>query len=128
MRKKLLKLVPFISLTVFYPTSAFAVSDFSCFSAFQNDPRVSILFEYITCTIERTVIPLLFAIALVIFIWGVVQYVINSDQEEKKAKGRQFMILGFIPLAVLISVWGLVRILGNSFRIDYAVPQIKGNR
>jgi len=126
MRKKLLKLVPFISLTVFYPTSAFAVSDFSCFSAFQNDPRVSILFEYITCTIERTVIPLLFAIALVIFIWGVVQYVINSDQEEKKAKGRQFMIWGIIGLTVMIGVWGLVGILGGTFGINTSVlPEVK---
>jgi len=29
---------------------------------------------------------------------------------------------------VMISVWGLVRILGNSFGIDYAVPQVKVNR
>jgi len=79
---------------------------------------------YGVCIINSAVVPLIFALAVAMFIWGVVQYVINSDQEAKKDKGRQFMIWGIIALAVMISVWGLVRILGNSFGIDYAVPQV----
>lgn len=76
--------------------------------------------------INYSVIPLIFALAVVMFVWGVVQYVINSDEEAKKAKGRQFMIWGIIALAVMLSVWGLVKILGNTFNIDYVVPQVKG--
>ena len=63
--------------------------------------------------------------SVVMFIWGVVQYVINSDEEAKKEKGKQFMIWGIIGLTVMVSVWGLVRIVGTTFNINYVVPQLK---
>lgn len=81
--------------------------------------------SFIVCNINKGVIPLIFALALMMFVWGVVQYVINSSEEAKKEKGRQFMIWGIIALAVMVSVWGLVRILGNTFGIDYVIPQVK---
>jgi hypothetical protein len=59
------------------------------------------------------------------FIWGVVQYVINSDEEAKKAKGKQFMIWGVLGLAIMFSVWGLVNIVGTTFGIDYIIPQVR---
>jgi hypothetical protein len=84
------------------------------------------LINYVICIISRSVIPLIFALAIVMFIWGVVQYVINSDEEAKKEKGRQFMIWGVIALTVMVSVWGLVGILGKTFNINTGViPQLK---
>ena len=81
---------------------------------------------YITCIITKSVVPLIFALAIVMFVWGVVQYVINSDEEAKKEKGRQFMIWGIIALTVMVSVWGLVRVLGDTFGIDSTfIPQVK---
>ena len=90
-----------------------------------NHPKLQDLLSYISCTINRSVIPLIFSLAVLMFVWGVVQYVINSDEEAKKEKGRDFMIWGIIALTVMFSIWGLVRILGNSFGIEYAIPQLK---
>jgi FtsH-binding integral membrane protein len=72
----------------------------------------------VTCVIGTSVIPLLFILAIASFVWGVVQYVINSDEEAKKAKGRNFMIWGIIALVVMTSIWGLVQIFGNTFKIN----------
>lgn len=84
------------------------------------------LLIYVTCIISKSVIPLIFALAVAMFVWGVVQFVINSNEEAKKEKGRQFMIWGIVALAVMVSVWGLVAILGNTFGIDTNfVPQVK---
>ena len=60
------------------------------------------------------------------FVWGVVQYVIKSDEEAKKQKGKQFMLWGLIALTVMVSVWGLVEILGTTFGINTSfIPQVK---
>ncbi len=88
-------------------------------------PKFQDLLSYITCIISNYVVVLIVAIAMVMFIWGVVQYVINNGEEAKKERGKQFMIWGIIGLAVMIAVWGLVRILGTTFGIDYAIPQLK---
>lgn len=89
-----------------------------------NKPALGDLFGYATCIINKSVIPLIFSLALVMFVWGVVQYVINDSEEAKKAKGKMFMIWGIIALAVMVSVWGLVSILGETFNIKYVIPQV----
>ena len=55
------------------------------------------------------------------------QFVINDSEESKKAKGRNFMIWGIIALAVMVSVWGLVGILENTFGINNVLPTLKSN-
>lgn len=91
----------------------------------QSRPKVGDLLDYATCIIGNSVIPLFFALAVVMFIWGVVQYVINGDDEAKKTKGKQFMIWGIVGLAVMVSIWGLVNILTNTFGVRNYIPQVQ---
>lgn len=71
--------------------------------------------------ILNAVIPILIALGVVYFVWGVITYVIASDEEAKKA-GRNRIIYGIIGLAVIIGLWGLVRILSNTFGLGNRVP------
>ena len=89
-------------------------------STFQN------FLGYIVCIINSSVIPLIFALAVVMFIWGVVKFtIINANEEAKREEGRQYMLWGIIALAVMLSVWGLVGILGGTFNIGVKVlPQV----
>jgi hypothetical protein len=82
---------------------------------------------YFTCLIDKTIIPFIFAIAMVFFIWGAVNFfIINANEESKRAQGRQFMLWAVIALAVMISVWGLVKILALTFGIDTSyLPKVK---
>ncbi len=90
-----------------------------------NTSKLGDLLNYATCILVKSVVPLIIALAMAMFIWGVVQYVINSDEEAKKEKGKQFMIWGIIGLAVMVGVWGLVHILGDTFNIQYVLPTLK---
>ncbi len=65
----------------------------------------------------NSVVPVLIALAVVYFVWGVVQYVVNDD-EEAKQKGRDRIIYGIIGLAVIIGLWGLVNLLRNTFALN----------
>jgi hypothetical protein len=90
-----------------------------------TNPTFGKLIMYATCLLSKSIVPLLFGFAMVLFIWGVVQYVIGTDDEAKKKKGKMFMIWGIVALVVMTSVWGLVRILGNTFGVDTTVvPQL----
>ncbi len=119
MKKILLKFSPVVSLVVFYPVVAFAANNSSgCFATYQAGKKLGDLFTYGTCLISNTLIPLLFALAIVIFLWGVTQFIMNSGEEAKRTQGKQFMIWGIIALTVMIGVWSLVGILGNSFGVN----------
>lgn len=66
--------------------------------------------------INRTLVPLIFTIAFIVFIWGVYQFFIGSNgNEEKRKEGRSFILYGFIGFFVMISVWGIVNLLVGTF-------------
>jgi hypothetical protein len=67
------------------------------------------------CVLTGMVTPLLFAVAMVAFIWGVIQFYINPDNEEKRKNGKNYIIGGLIGLFVMIAMWGLVGILTGTF-------------
>lgn len=62
--------------------------------------------------------PIVVALALLFFFWGLAMYIMNSGDEEKKAEGRNIMLWGIIALFVMVSVWGLVQMLSNTFGVD----------
>jgi predicted membrane channel-forming protein YqfA (hemolysin III family) len=73
----------------------------------------------VLCTVGNflnAVVPVLVMLGVVYFVWGVISYVIASD-EEAKTTGRNRMIWGIIGLAVIIGMWGLVNILGKTFGV-----------
>lgn len=84
---------------------------------------------YVTRIINDSIIPLIFALAIAMFVWGVVKFfIINVDEEAKRAEGKQFMIWGIIALAVMLSVWGLVGVLKTTFGINVGqgiLPQVR---
>jgi hypothetical protein len=71
-------------------------------------------------------IPLVIALAILAFFWGLMKYIFSASDEEKKAEGRNIMIYGVIALFVMVSVWGLVRLLQNTFGITQNTPIIPG--
>lgn len=61
--------------------------------------------------LNTVVVPLIFTIAFIVFIWGVVNYFfINGGSEDKRREGRQFIFWGILGMALLFSVWGVINI------------------
>ena len=68
--------------------------------------------------INTLLVPLVFAIAFIVFIWGVFQYFIaGGADEEKRETGKSLMLWGIIGFFVMASVWGLVNIVRGSFSL-----------
>jgi hypothetical protein len=63
-------------------------------------------------------IPIVFALALLYFFWGVAKYILSAGDEGAKEVGKNIMIGGIIALFVMTFVWGLVKFVGNALDID----------
>lgn len=68
-------------------------------------------------TIIGLLIPVVIAIGLLFFIWGLVQYIAASGDESAKEEGKRKMIWGIIALFVIVAVWGFVAIIANIFGV-----------
>ena len=55
------------------------------------------------------------ALALLFFFWGLANFILYASDETKRKEGRSIMLWGIIALFVMLSVWGLVRVLQNTF-------------
>jgi TM2 domain-containing membrane protein YozV len=62
-------------------------------------------------------IPIVFALAMLFFFWGLAQYILASGDSGKQEEGRNKMIWGIVALFVMSAVWGLVRWIGNSLDV-----------
>jgi uncharacterized membrane protein len=65
--------------------------------------------------VDRILIPLVFALALLYFFWGVVKYIRSEGQG--KEDGRMIMVWGVVALFVISSVWGLVFFLRRELNV-----------
>ena len=82
------------------------------------------IINFFTCTIAKSIIPLLVTLAVAAFIWGVIQYFLYPDNEEKRKNGKSFLLWGIIALFVMVSIWGLVSIFSTTFGINLVIPQL----
>ena len=78
---------------------------------------VSGLFEFFDNLIGALV-PLMVALAIMYFLWGVLKFVASGADEEKRVAGRYMMVHGVIAIFVMVSVWGLVALIDNTFDLD----------
>jgi len=77
---------------------------------------IKTLLDKIQTEILNPLIQLLFVAATVVFLWGVIQYVIGSKgNEQQLQKGRQVMLWGIIGMFIMVSAWGIIKILCNFF-------------
>ena len=60
-------------------------------------------------------IPIVFALALLYFFWGLAQYILSEEHDKDKAKKR--MLWGIIALFVMSAVWGLVRFIQTNLGV-----------
>ncbi|HEU0081212.1 MAG TPA: pilin [Candidatus Paceibacterota bacterium] len=91
-------------------------------SAFAADIRnLDSIFLFIK-NILNTVLPLIIAAAVVYFVWGMFQLFLAGD-EEKHEKAKTTVIYGVIAIFVMVSVWGLVNILANTFNLNNSSVQ-----
>jgi hypothetical protein len=82
--------------------------------------------------IDQYLVPLIFAVALLVFLFGVFQYfILGGGDAEKRKEGRQYIMYGIIGFVIMISVWGLVRLVSSAFGLDQqirpALPCFNGN-
>lgn len=75
------------------------------------------VFNFLTCLLSRSIIPLIITLALVAFLFGVLQYVINADDAAKRTEGRKYMLWGIISLFVMLGIFGILQLIGNTFDI-----------
>ena len=74
--------------------------------------------------VVNVIIPVIFAIAIVYFFWGLVQFLRSAGDPKTHADGKAHMIYAVIAIAVMVSIYGLVAWLQSTFGITSTAAPI----
>lgn len=109
MKKDLLK-IALVSLAV-APVFAFAQVE-----AFQTLKSIVTVIGQIVAI----AIPIMFALGILAFFYGLVKYIFGAGSEEQKVKGKDIMIWALVALFVMASVYGIIALAQRSLGITTA--------
>ena len=71
------------------------------------------LISNIKAYILNPIIGFMFAVAVVMFIYGIVEWIWDGDNEEKVEVGKKHMIWGIVGIFVMLGVYGILNILSG---------------
>lgn len=72
------------------------------------------LIRWVQNTID-ILVPVLIAIALIAFFWGLVKYIWAAGDGDAQKQGKSIMVAGIIGLFLMVGIWGVIGILENTF-------------
>jgi uncharacterized membrane protein YidH (DUF202 family) len=75
--------------------------------------ELSKLIAKVNKNIINPFIYMLLAVAFVIFVWGVIEFIKNADNAEERETGKMHMIWGVIGLVIMVSFAGIIGIIKN---------------
>lgn len=70
----------------------------------------------------NSLVYLFITLAIVVFFYGLIRYVLATG--EAKGEGLKVMLMGVITIFVMVSIWGIIRLLQSTFRVTSTDPVI----
>ncbi len=71
----------------------------------------------VNAKIINPLIELSFIVALVVFLFGMMEFIRGASNEEKRTKGKQHMLWGIVGFLIMFGVFGIITLLANTFGI-----------
>jgi uncharacterized membrane protein YidH (DUF202 family) len=68
----------------------------------------------------------LFALAVVYFLYGLLEFIWNGANDEKKTTGKSHMLWGIIGISIMMGVWAILGIIINTMGIENQVDPKEG--
>jgi ABC-type phosphate transport system permease subunit len=84
---------------------------------------VKVLIAKLMLYIVNPLIVLVFAIALLVFLWGIFEFVLNRDANSEKANaGKMHMLWGTVGMFIMISAFAIARLIATTIGSKVPVP------
>ncbi len=68
--------------------------------------------------ILNPIIFLLFFLASIYFVWGLIKFLANSDSDEARTEGKSHMVWGIVGMIIMVSAYAILALVTRSFGVD----------
>ena len=78
--------------------------------------KIGDIFKNLITFMNSVLVPFVFALAFLVFIWGMFKaFILGGSDEAKQSEGKALMFYAIIGFVVMVSLWGIVNLLAEGF-------------
>lgn len=81
---------------------------------------VDTLLAKINDNIVTPLVALVFALATLLFIWGIFEFMFSSGDPGKRAQGSNHILWGVVGMFIMVSVYGIIRLVLSTVGVEDA--------
>ena len=79
------------------------------------------LLERINTYVVDPIIAVVFTLGLFLFFVGIVEYLWEIKDGKTTGNGRSHMVWGIVVMLIMVSVYGIINMIVNTFQLDDAI-------
>lgn len=79
-----------------------------------NSSAIGTALSPIIVNIVNPLIMLVFALAVLFFVIGIIQMIVSGESSDARKKGGMHMLWGSIGMFIMISAWGIIHLIANT--------------
>jgi hypothetical protein len=80
-------------------------------------PVVTGIVSKIVLAVVMPVITVVFALAILLFIWGTAGLIINREDPDKRVESQRHILWGVIGIFIMIASYGIIRFVANTIGV-----------
>lgn len=67
---------------------------------------------------------IVFALGFLFFVYGLLEFLIKINSGGDTKEGKQHMLWGIAGMLIMVSVYGILSLIDNTFSLDFANPDV----
>lgn len=75
------------------------------------------LVDKIVLEIVNPIVAVLFTLAVVVFFWGLIEFIYKAGDASGREIGKQHMVWGLVGIFIMMSAYGILKLFTNAFDI-----------
>lgn len=78
------------------------------------------MLEVIVVILDKIVNPIIvvmFVLALIVFLWGIFNFLSSDEGGEGRTKGKASMVWGIVGFFIMVSVYGILAFIKNTLQL-----------
>lgn len=79
---------------------------------------ITVLLNKINQSILNPLILLAFAVAMLVFFWGIFQFIAAQTTDDGRSEGKRKIFWGLFGMFIMFSAYGLIRLILSTFGIS----------
>src|SRR5579864_3665197 len=83
----------------------------------------SLMNKFVAYIIDPAIL-VIFTLGFFLFVWGLVQFLWNLNEGGDNKDGKRHMVYGIIGMLIMISVYGILDLIDNTFGLNFSNPDV----